>query len=63
MKGTYRIEEVAEILAFHKATVKRFLREGKIKGVKLGTHRWRITEDEVKRILGLQGTGSKELEK
>lgn len=53
MKRAYKIEEVAEILAAHKETVRELLREGKIEGMKLGTH-WRVTEDEIRRILGLQ---------
>lgn len=57
----YRAKKVAEILAMKEGTIMKFLREGRIKGIKLGT-RWRITEDEIKRILGLQenrqqGTG------
>lgn len=49
----YRAKKVAEILAMKEGTIMKFLREGRIKGIKLGT-RWRITEDEIKRILGLQ---------
>lgn len=57
----YRAKKVAEILAMKEGTIMKFLREGRIKGIKLGT-RWRITEEEIKRILGLQenhqqGTG------
>lgn len=55
----YKVEEVAEILAIHKETVKRFIREGKIKGIKLGTH-WRVTEDEIRRLLDLQGDHQQE---
>ncbi len=62
MKETYNVEEVAEFLAVHKETVKKFIREGRIKGVKLGT-RWRITGDEVKRILSCKKIGTKKLEK
>lgn len=49
----YNIREVAEILTIHEKTVWKFIKEGKIKGVKMGSF-WRITEDEVKRLLGLQ---------
>ena len=62
MKEIYNVEEVAEFLAVHKETVKKFIREGRIKGVKLGT-RWRITEDEIQRILGLQGNQQPEIGK
>ena len=62
MKEIYNVEEVAEFLAVHKETVKKFIREGRIKGVKLGT-RWRITEDEIQRILGLQGNQHQEIGK
>lgn len=50
----YDIGEVAEILTIHKKTVWNFIKEGKIKGIKMGKF-WRITEDEVKRLLGLHG--------
>lgn len=54
-KKTYTVKEVAEVLAYHRGTVKEFLRKGKIKGLKVG-NQWRVTEDEIKRILGLHGS-------
>ena len=53
MQKTYKIGELAKILVAHKETVRGLLKKGKIEGMKLGTH-WRVTEDEIKRILGLQ---------
>ena len=49
----YKVQEVADILAVHRVTVRELLKKGKIGGMKLGTH-WRVAEDEVKRFLGLQ---------
>lgn len=49
----YNIREVAKILTIHERTVWQFIKEGKIKGTKMGSF-WRITEDEIKRLLGLQ---------
>ena len=58
----YNIREVAEILSIHEKTVWKFIKEGKIKGTKMGNF-WRITEDEIKRILGLQGNQHQEIGK
>ena len=41
-------EEVAERLAVTPNTVRGWLRDGTLKGVKLGKRVWRIKEDEVK---------------
>ena len=47
----YRTTEVAEILNVSWSTVKRWVKEGKIKAIRVG-HRWRIPESEVLRLLG-----------
>jgi len=41
--------EVAEILGTGQEYVRQLLREGKIKGVKVG-RKWKIPENEIKRI-------------
>lgn len=52
----YTPEEAAARLKLARRTVYRWIRQGKIKGVKLGNH-WRVTEEEMNRLL-TQGTGS-----
>ncbi len=46
----YRTGKVAEMLGVHKVTIIRWIRQGKIKAVRVGKE-FRIPEDEVKRIL------------
>ncbi len=43
-------EEAAEILGVNLGTVRRWLREGKLKGVKVG-RLWRITEEDLKAFI------------
>jgi excisionase family DNA binding protein len=47
------VEQVAERLALSEETVRRWLRSGKLKGVRIGERRsgWRVPETEVQRIL------------
>jgi excisionase family DNA binding protein len=47
---TYTIQEVAEDLRVHEQTVKRWIKAGKIKVIRLGHRTIRITEDEFNRI-------------
>jgi len=44
-------EDVAERLVVNPATVRSWLRSGKLKGVKLGKKIWRIDEREVRELL------------
>jgi len=46
-----RSGEVAEILGVDRHTVVKWIKEGKIKAVKLPSGRYRIPESEVKKIL------------
>jgi excisionase family DNA binding protein len=48
----YTTRQVAERLGVHEATVRRWLEEGRLRGVKLpGGRSWRITETELNRAL------------
>ena len=49
-KMIYNTKEVAEILKMSRVIVLKYLRQGKIKGVKFG-NTWRVTNDEIKRIM------------
>lgn len=52
--GVMLPEEAAEELRVHPETVMRWLRAGKMRGIKLPGGTWRITRAEVDRIL-MQG--------
>lgn len=53
----YTIEQVAEKLSVTRRTVYSYVKEGKLKAVKIGKY-WRVTEDNLKAFLET-GTGSK----
>lgn len=49
-------DEVAKILKVHSETVRRWLREGTLSGIKLGKSlRWRIKREELDRYIAQQG--------
>ena len=57
------VAEVAERLRTHPETVRRWMREGRLRGVRLGGPKlgWRVAEAELERFLtdaGAPGTGS-----
>lgn len=49
----YTVAEVAERLKVNEETVRIWLRDGKLRGIRLGSRRagWRITESEIERML------------
>lgn len=44
------VQQAAEKLGLAQGTIRRFIREGRIKAVKVGRD-WRIKESEIERIL------------
>lgn len=46
----YSTEDIAKLLNIHILTVRRYLKEGKIKGHKLGK-RWYVTEEAIQDLL------------
>jgi excisionase family DNA binding protein len=51
----FTVNEIAERLKVHPATVKRWLREGRLGGVPLGDRAgWRITEADLRAFLDRQ---------
>lgn len=46
----YTPEKVAELLSVHKETVRRWLRNGELKGIKINTA-WRITQEQLDEFL------------
>jgi excisionase family DNA binding protein len=57
MEKLYTPEEAAKFLAVNPNTVRTWLREGQIKGVKLGGRIWRISEEDLKDFIN-QNRGS-----
>ncbi len=51
MERHYSTREVCEILGIANRTLRRWIKEGKIRAVNIGG-RWRIPESEIKRLLG-----------
>lgn len=62
MPKTYTVKEVADILGFSTNSIYTFLKEKRLRGVRIGKGRFRIPEEELSRILHLskkpQGTES-----
>lgn len=48
-KEMLTIEQVANALQLHRMTIFRYLKNGKIRGIKIGRD-WRISEEELERI-------------
>lgn len=53
MPKTYTVKEVADILGFSTNSIYTFLKEKRIRGVRIGKGRFRIPEEELVRILHL----------
>lgn len=45
----YKLKEVAEILHCSERTLYRWIKDGTLKAVKIGSQ-WRVSEEEVKRL-------------
>src|SRR3989344_5246794 len=51
MGKTYTVKQVAEILGYSTNSIYTFLKERRIKGVRVGKGRFRISEEELSRLL------------
>jgi len=49
-ENIYTVDEAAKIANLHPKTIIRFIKEGKIKGIKIG-RQWRIKESDIKSFL------------
>jgi excisionase family DNA binding protein len=49
--GIFTVDQVAEMFGFHPKTVRRFIRERKLKARKIGGQ-WRIMEHDIKGFMG-----------
>jgi excisionase family DNA binding protein len=57
MENYYTPQEIAERLKIDIRTLYRWIREGRLKAVKIG-HFWRVAESELKRFLQSENQGS-----
>ena len=57
MEKLYTIKQVAEIFSVHANTVRRWIKEGKLKTVKLEVGTERITETELRVFMGVEHHG------
>ena len=53
MSETYTVKQIAEILGYSTNSIYAFIKEGRIKGVRVGLGRFRITQEELNRVLHL----------
>jgi excisionase family DNA binding protein len=54
MEKTYTVKQVADILSYSTNSVYTFLKEGRIKGVRIGKGRFRISQEELEKLLHLK---------
>ncbi len=54
----YSAEEIGEQYNIKPATVRKWIREGKLKAVKLG-HLWRVSEEQLQEFIKGGGSGAK----
>ncbi len=55
----YSVEEVSELYNLKAGTVRKWIREGKLKALKLGGHIYRIAETDLQEFVN-QGSGKNE---
>lgn len=53
MPKTYSVKEVADILGYSTNSIYSFLKKGRINGIRMGRGRFRISEDELARVMHL----------
>jgi excisionase family DNA binding protein len=56
MNNTYSVKQVADILGYSTNSIYSFLKEGRIIGIRLGKGRYRVTQEELNKILHLKKT-------
>jgi len=54
----YEVEDLVELLGMSRVSVQRYLREGRIKGIKLA-RKWHVTENHLKAFFSGETTGRK----
>ncbi len=53
MGKTYTVKQVAQMLGYSTNSIYAFLKEGRIKGVRVGKGRFRVSEEELARVMHL----------
>lgn len=51
MSQTYTVKQVAELLGYSTNSIYSFLKEGRIKGIRVGKGRFRVSQEEIDRLL------------
>ena len=59
MEKLYTIMQVAEMFSVHPNTVRRWIKQGKLKTIKLEVGTERITESELRVFMGVEQNGNK----
>ena len=54
----YEVEDLVELLGMSRVSVQRYLREGRIKGIKFA-RKWHVTENNLKAFFSGETTGKK----
>ena len=54
MNKTYTVKQVADILGYSTNSIYTFLKEGRIVGVRVGKGRYRISQEELGKLLHLK---------
>ena len=54
MNKTYTVKQVADMLGYSTNSIYTFLKEGRIKGVRIGKGRFRISQEELEKLLHLK---------
>jgi len=57
MEKLYTIMQVAEMFSVHPNTVRRWIKQGKLKTIKLEVGTERITESELRVFMGVEDNG------
>lgn len=57
MEKLYTIKQVAEMFSVHPNTVRRWIKQGKLKTIKLEVGTERITESELRVFMGVEDNG------
>jgi excisionase family DNA binding protein len=55
----YKVEEISELFGISKLTIRTYIRDGLLKGRKLG-RQWIVPEKNIKKYFGLDENGSGE---
>jgi excisionase family DNA binding protein len=55
----YTVKEIAKILSVSRNTIWRWVREGKLKSIKLSNGATRFTEKDIQEFMGVENNGNR----